>query len=168
VANASVDGDTVLRLKVCGHPECRAVFTICVSCDRGQRYCGAACRSAVRRRQRHDANQRYQQSEQGRDTHRHCQRRYREGAAKAPVTDQVSRLEDRFKSVNTSASVTRVKSLVNYRVGLFVRVPEEIGPANRPVNRETSVPESRASGSYSCCRTSDVLIPEELLSITFA
>jgi hypothetical protein len=57
---------------------------------------------------------------------------------------------------------------VNYRVGLFVRVPEEIGPANRPVNRETSVAESRASGSYSCRRTSDVLIPEELLSITFA
>jgi hypothetical protein len=32
-------------------------------------------------------------------------------------------------------------------VGLFVRVPEEIGSANRPVNRKTSGAESRASGS---------------------
>jgi hypothetical protein len=88
MAQACVDANTVLRLRICGFPECRSVFTICVSCDRGQRYCGPACRSAVRRRQRRDANHRYQQSEQGREVHRRCQRRYREGATQAPVTDQ--------------------------------------------------------------------------------
>jgi hypothetical protein len=47
---------------------CRALFTICISCDRGQRYCSPECRSEVRRRQRHDANCRYQQSDLGRDS----------------------------------------------------------------------------------------------------
>jgi hypothetical protein len=80
--------ETVLRLRICGAPECHAVFTICVSCDHGQRYCGPACRAAVRRGQRHDANRRYQESEQGREAHRRCQQRYRERLTDAPVTDQ--------------------------------------------------------------------------------
>ena len=29
--------EPVLRLRACGSPECGTVFTICVSCDRGQR-----------------------------------------------------------------------------------------------------------------------------------
>jgi hypothetical protein len=51
-------------------------------------YCGPACRSATSRRQRRHANLRYPQSEQGREAHRRCQQRYREGTARAPVTDQ--------------------------------------------------------------------------------
>lgn len=62
------------------HAVCRAVFTTCVRCDRGQRYCSPECRSEVRQRQRHDANRRYQQSEPGRQSHRRCQKRYRERA----------------------------------------------------------------------------------------
>jgi len=67
---------------------CRALFTICISCDRGQRYCSPECRSEVRRRQRHDANCRYQQSDLERDSHRRCQQRYRERVSQPPVTDQ--------------------------------------------------------------------------------
>jgi hypothetical protein len=81
--------DAVLRLRVCGRSGCRALFTICASCDRGQRYCSPACRAGVRCRQRHDASLRYQQSKQGREAHGRCQQRYREGTAGAPVTDQI-------------------------------------------------------------------------------
>ena len=88
VPNADPDGNVTLRLKLCGDPDCRKVFTVCINCDRGQRYCGPACRAAVRCQQRKAANNRYQQSEHGRDAHRRCQRRYRESLAPAPVTDQ--------------------------------------------------------------------------------
>ncbi len=38
VADVNIDDTAVLRLRICGRATCRAVFTICVSCDRGQRY----------------------------------------------------------------------------------------------------------------------------------
>jgi len=38
VADVNIDDNAVLRLRICGHAACRALFTICVSCDRGQRY----------------------------------------------------------------------------------------------------------------------------------
>ena len=88
VALASDEGNAVLRQRLCAHPECRSVFTICVSCDRGQRYCGLACRSEARRRQHRAANRRYQQSQPGRESHRRCQQRYRERVAPVSVTDQ--------------------------------------------------------------------------------
>ena len=88
--NTDRDGNATLRLKLCGAPDCRKVFTICISCDRGQRYCSPACRAAVRRLQRKSANSRYQQAEHGRDAHRRCQRRYREKVTTVPVTDQAS------------------------------------------------------------------------------
>ncbi len=87
VADMNIDENAVLRLRICGHAACRAVFTICIRCDRGQRYCSPECRSEVRRRQRHDANRRYQQSEPGRESHRRCQKRYRDRALRLPVTD---------------------------------------------------------------------------------
>lgn len=40
----------------------QSVFTTCVSCDRGQRCCCPGCREEVRRRQRHEANCRYQEA----------------------------------------------------------------------------------------------------------
>jgi hypothetical protein len=86
--HTNIDENAVLRLRICGHAACRAAFTICVSCDRGQRYCSPEYRSEVRRRQRHEANRRYQQSELGRESHRRCQQRYRERASQPPVIDQ--------------------------------------------------------------------------------
>jgi hypothetical protein len=88
VADVNIDDNAVLRLRIWGHAACRALFTICVSCDRGQRYCSPEGRSEVRRRQRHDANRRYQQSELGRDPHRRRQQHYHERASQPPVTDQ--------------------------------------------------------------------------------
>ncbi len=80
--------EPVLRIKICGSPECRATFTICISCDRGQRYCSSACRDVMRRRQRRAADKRYQASEEGRQTHRCRQQRYRKRHATNSVTDQ--------------------------------------------------------------------------------
>ena len=81
VAHMKIDANTVQRLPFCAHEACREAFTICVSCDRGQRYCSPECRLEVRRRQRHEANRRYQQSEPGRASPRRCQKRYRERAS---------------------------------------------------------------------------------------
>ncbi len=84
---AARDAEPVVRLKVCGSPDCHAVFTICISCDRGQRYCSAACRDTVRRQRRREADGRYQRSDRGREAHRCRQRRYRQRHT-ARVTDQ--------------------------------------------------------------------------------
>jgi len=67
------------------------VFYLCPHCDRGQRYCSSRCRDKSRRRQRREANRRYQQSLglEGRLDHRQRQREYRE-RLKARVTDQSS------------------------------------------------------------------------------
>ena len=88
--NASVEmpSKPLLRLKICNSPECRASFTICISCDRGQRYCSESCRDSMRRRQRRAADNRYQRTEQGRLAHRCRQRRYRQRPVAAAVTDQ--------------------------------------------------------------------------------
>ena len=77
-----------LRLKRCNNDECAAMFTICASCYRGQRYCSPKCRASVRRQQRKQANRRYQESENGRTAHRACQQRYRERTTQELVTDQ--------------------------------------------------------------------------------
>ena len=69
----------VLRLRVCLH--CQVLFCICRRCDRGQRYCSAACRASAGREQRRQANRRHQQSDAGRQDHRDRQRIYRKRCA---------------------------------------------------------------------------------------
>jgi hypothetical protein len=84
--------ESALRLRICASPACRASFTICVSCDRGQRYCSPSCRETARRRQRCAADRRYQQSGRGRQRHLQRQRRYRERQVPTRVTDQGYRI----------------------------------------------------------------------------
>jgi hypothetical protein len=82
------DGVVVFRQRFCG--DCRAIFFICRSCDRGQRYCSDHCRQKARRRQHREANRRHQQSPEGKLDHRDRQRAYRE-RQQGGVTDQSSR-----------------------------------------------------------------------------
>ena len=77
-----------LRVRHCCEQTCRTVFSICASCDRGQRYCRPACRSMSRQRQVRAAGRRYQRSEAGRLGHRRRQCAYRNRGADAPVTHQ--------------------------------------------------------------------------------
>jgi hypothetical protein len=90
----AVQGEVLLRLRVCFGNECRAVFFLCSRCDRGQRYCSLACRERARVEQRRRANRRHQQSPEGRLDHRDRQRAYRERcrhrALQASLTDQGS------------------------------------------------------------------------------
>lgn len=81
----SVEG---LRLRRCFDPTCNTLFTICASCDRGQRYCSEACRKRMRQQQLLSAGRRYQASEAG--IRNHCQRQqaYRQRQCPAPVTHQ--------------------------------------------------------------------------------
>ena len=67
------------------------MFYLCRRCDRGQHYCSPRCREKSRRRQRREANRRYEQSLglEGRLDHRQRQREYRQ-RLKARVTDQSS------------------------------------------------------------------------------
>jgi hypothetical protein len=80
--------EALSRHRLCGYSGCHGLFTICVSCDRGQRYCSSACRAAARREQRSRANRRYQEGVAGREAHRKCQQRYRARSVSPPVTDQ--------------------------------------------------------------------------------
>ena len=87
----TVDGEVVLRLRVCLRGECQATFFLCPQCDHGQRYCSLQCRGQARLNQRRSANRRHQQSPEGRLDHRDRQREYRSRHAQR-VTDQGSLL----------------------------------------------------------------------------
>ncbi len=65
-----IDG---LRPRRCLNPDCNAMFALCRSCDRGQRYCSDPCRKRMLRRQLLAAGHRYQASEAGKEAHRHRQ-----------------------------------------------------------------------------------------------
>jgi hypothetical protein len=80
----------LLRQRLCRAWACGAVFYVCRSCDRGQRYCSERCRDKARREQRRAANRRHQRSEEGRLDHRDRQREYRRRLALLRVTDQGS------------------------------------------------------------------------------
>ena len=80
--------EVVLRQRVCR--ACNAVFVLCRSCDRGQRYCSPECRLPALRQQRRRANRRHQDSPEGRLDHRDRQRAYRKRCARRRVTDTSS------------------------------------------------------------------------------
>jgi hypothetical protein len=82
---APIDG---LRPRRCLNPDCNAVFALCRSCDRGQRYCSDPCRKRMRRRQVLAAGHRYQASQAGKEAHRHRQCTYRQRRSQAAVTHQ--------------------------------------------------------------------------------
>ena len=82
--------EVVLRQLSCRWPGCGLVFYICSSCYRGHRYCGDRCRKKARREQRRRANQRHQQSREGRLDHRDRQLAYRERCRLRRVTDHTS------------------------------------------------------------------------------
>ena len=77
-----------LRPRQCAEPGCGAMFAVCASCDRGQRYCSEQCRERQRRRQVHAAGKRYQAGEPGRRAHCRRQLAYRERQNEVPVTHQ--------------------------------------------------------------------------------
>ena len=80
--------ESPLRPRFCGGPGCGALFFVCSSCDRGQRYCSQGCRTAARRLQRRAASSRYQRTEAGRQAHRVRQRSYRQRHCRPRVTHQ--------------------------------------------------------------------------------
>jgi hypothetical protein len=65
-----------IRQRECRGPECRVVFYICRSCDRGQCYCSEYCRRRSRLAQRSKANRKYQASRAARFDHADRQRAY--------------------------------------------------------------------------------------------
>lgn len=86
----AADEQVPLRQRLCRAQACGAVFYVCRSCDRGQRYCSDRCRDKTRREQRRAANRRHQRSIEGRLDHRDRQREYRLRVALLRVTDQGS------------------------------------------------------------------------------
>ena len=79
------------RLFLCAR--CREQVLLCSHCDRGQRYCSAACSRQARESAQREAAQRYQRSRRGRMAHaaraRRWRSRHRSDAKK--VTHQGSR-----------------------------------------------------------------------------
>ena len=57
---------------------CAAEVLICPACDRGQRYCGKACREQARRVAQRSASKKYQSTRAGKVNHARRQGRYRE------------------------------------------------------------------------------------------
>ncbi len=77
-----------VRLRSCCDPSCGVMFTICLGCDRGQRYCSVACRQRMRQQHVRAAGRRYQASPKGKLCHSLRQREYRRRQSRAGVTHQ--------------------------------------------------------------------------------
>ena len=73
---AGVRMDQPARLYLCAR--CRTQVVLCSYCDRGNRYCGRACRRTAREAAQRLAAQRYQRSWRGRIAHARRSRRWRE------------------------------------------------------------------------------------------
>jgi hypothetical protein len=65
------------RLSTCAMPSCRRPFAVCVSCDRGRRYCSHDCARTARSQQLRRAGRRFQATPRGRIAHALRQARYR-------------------------------------------------------------------------------------------
>ena len=78
-----------LRVRRCFDPTCNTLFTICVSCDRGQRYCSEGCRKRVRQEQLRASGRRYQASAAGRHMHSQRQQSYRQRRCRPRVRIRV-------------------------------------------------------------------------------
>jgi hypothetical protein len=101
------------RQRLCGF--CRALFSICRYCDRGQAYCTQMCRVQGYRRARRAARERHQRSEEGRLDHCDRQRAYR-ARRRAGVTDKGSADCASVGTVTCAAGRTR---------------PQEVSDANK-------------------------------------
>lgn len=71
--------DQPARLYLC--TRCRVQVVLCSRCDRGNRYCGRACRHQAREDARRQTAQRYQRSWGGRIAHAQRSRRWRQRRA---------------------------------------------------------------------------------------
>lgn len=72
---------------------CGKQVKICSHCDRGNRYCGKACRSLARHRSKREAGVRYQRTDVGRRNQRRRQERYRaKKAARSTSTAVTSKV----------------------------------------------------------------------------
>ena len=114
----------------CHARSCGALFFICRSCYRGQRYCSEPCRQITRREQRRAANRRHQQSPEGRLDHADRQREYRLRLARR-VTDQRSAEESTSGTISPSDPIEprpgrlaprRVCCIVCGRRGRFIEI----------------------------------------------
>lgn len=70
-------GESTLREARCSLGSCSRLFYICPDCDYGQTYCSDECRTRNQRRLHRQANQRHQQSREGKRDHADRQRHYR-------------------------------------------------------------------------------------------
>ena len=101
--------------------ECHAVFFICTHCDRGQRYCSAACRGQARRQQ-HGARQQPPPAEPRRTA------RSSRPAARVPVPPGPRRVTDQG-----SLSIT---SPASFECGKPVTMPAVAPLRVRPLSSE--------------------------------
>jgi len=110
-AHGHVEG---LRPRQCCEPSCGAMFAVCASCDRGQRYCSELCRSRRRRNQVRAAGKRYQTSETGKRAHCRRQQAYRERRSASPVTHQaMATITNPTTSERTSLGQCAICGLLN-------------------------------------------------------
>jgi len=82
--------EDVLRQRVCRWHECRSIFWICRSCDRGHQYCSDQCRQKAVLEQRRAANLRHRKTPEGRLDQKDRQKAYRQRQAAFSVMDQGS------------------------------------------------------------------------------
>jgi hypothetical protein len=133
-------GKVVFRQRICRG--CNAVFCICRSCDRGQRYCGPGCRLPAVREQRRRANRRHQNSPEGRLDHRDRQRAYRKRCA-----------QRRWASVDPGVEKPGTSLVDDRQVGALQPASQGLGVTSSSLGAP-SLPEETAAATKNVTDTS--------------
>jgi hypothetical protein len=114
------------RLFLCAR--CRSAVIICSHCDRGQRYCSAACSHQARTCSQRAASKRYQDSRKGRHAHARRQGQWRarqqmvthQGSPPTPCADVLP--PDETAALQASANQTCKCHFCGRSVSVFVRL----------------------------------------------
>lgn len=95
----------ILLLKEISCKWCQQVFHVCQHCWRGQAYCSDTCRQAAQSESRRKAQQKYRQTQKGKESHRQAERRRRMRQGKKTMDDPSSTPDVDYAKVHLNSII---------------------------------------------------------------
>lgn len=150
---AGVRMDQPARLYLCAR--CRIQVVLCSYCDRGNRYCGRACRRLARAEARRQTVQRYQRSWRGRLAHAQRSRRWRQrraAAAAGPGSSDAHNVTHQGSQPGVAAAPLVAWTHDSVTVGLARSAAEQAGGTTAETTVTSAPPKLAIAATCWRCR----------------
>ncbi|HOK12469.1 MAG TPA: hypothetical protein PK221_09365 [Ottowia sp.] len=145
--------DQPARLYLCAR--CRIQVVLCSYCDRGNRYCGRACRRLARAEARRQTVQRYQRSWRGRLAHAQRSRRWRQrraAAAAGPGSSDAHNVTHQGSQPGVAAAPLVAWTHDSVTVGLARSAAEQAGGTTAETTVTSAPPKLAIAATCWRCR----------------